>query len=196
VINGEPHGPEYKVTTCQTYMRMFREGDVITIEPWRAEAFPVLKDLVVDRGAFERIIQAGGFVSVNTGGAPDANLIPVPKPDADLAMDAAQCIGCGACVASCKNSSAMLFVAAKVSHLAILPQGRPEREQRVMNMVTQMDIEGFGACTNTRSCEAVCPKSISTDFIVRMNREYAAAALKGTEPRLPAAVKKFNESAA
>ena len=155
------------------HMRHFKDGHTITIEPWRAKAFPVLKDLVVDRSAFDRIIQAGGFVSVNTGNAPEANAIPVPKEIADLAMDAAACIGCGACVAACKNASAMLFVAAKVSHLGILPQGKPEKDRRVRNMVTQMDEEGFGNCTVTGSCEAVCPKEISLNFIAKMNRDYA-----------------------
>jgi succinate dehydrogenase / fumarate reductase iron-sulfur subunit len=160
-------------------MRKFNDGDTITIEPWRARAFPILKDLVADRAAFDRIIQAGGFVSVNTGGAPEANAIPVSKTDADLAMDAAQCIGCGACVAACKNASAMLFVAAKVSHLGLLPQGQHEMERRVSNMVQAMDAEGFGNCTVTGSCEAVCPKEISLEFIARMNRQYAAALLRG-----------------
>ena len=179
VIDGKPHGPHQGVATCQTYMRSFKDGDEIVVEPFRAKAFPLIKDLVVDRQAFDRIQQAGGFITVRTGAAPDANSIPVPKPDADLAMDAAQCIGCGACVAACKNASAMLFVAAKVSHLGLMPQGQPERDQRVMAMVTQMDAEGFGACTVTGSCEAVCPKEISLDFIARMNRDYAVALLKG-----------------
>lgn len=175
VINGEPHGPEYKVATCQTYMRSFQDGETITVEPFRAKAFPLIKDLVVDRSAFDRIIQAGGFISVSTGSAPEANSIPVPKQDADLAMDAAACIGCGACVAACKNSSAMLFVAAKVSHLNILPQGKPEKFRRVLAMVEKMDAEGFGNCTVTGSCEAVCPKGISLNFISRMNRDYLFA---------------------
>jgi len=179
VIDGKPHGPHQGVATCQTYMRSFKDGDEIVVEPFRAKAFPLIKDLVVDRQSFDRIQQAGGFITVRTGAAPDANSIPVPKPDADLAMDAAQCIGCGACVAACKNASAMLFVAAKVSHLGLMPQGQPERDQRVMAMVTQMDAEGFGACTVTGSCEAVCPKEISLDFIARMNRDYAVALLKG-----------------
>jgi len=179
VIDGKPHGPHRGVATCQTYMRSFNEGDEITVEPFRARAFPLIKDLVVDRKAFDRIQQAGGFVSVRTGSAPDANVILVPKGDADLAMDAAQCIQCGACVAVCKNASAMLFVAAKVSHLALLPQGAPERQRRVLAMVAQMDAEGFGSCSVTGSCEAVCPKEISLDFIARMNREYGKAILKG-----------------
>jgi succinate dehydrogenase / fumarate reductase iron-sulfur subunit len=177
VINGEPHGPEYKVATCQTYMRSFQDGETITVEPFRAKAFPIIKDLVVDRSAFDRIMQAGGFISVSTGSAPEANSIPVPKQDADLAMDAAACIGCGACVAACKNASAMLFVAAKVSHLNILPQGKPEKFRRVLAMVEKMDEEGFGACTVTGSCEAVCPKGISLNFISRMNRDYLWASL-------------------
>jgi succinate dehydrogenase / fumarate reductase iron-sulfur subunit len=177
-INGEPHGPEYKVATCQTYMRSFRDGETITVEPFRARAFPLIKDLVIDRSAFDRIIQAGGFISVSTGSAPDANAIPVPKPDADRAMDAAACIGCGACVAVCKNASAMLFVAAKVSHLNLLPQGKPEKDQRALAMVEQMDQEGFGACTVTGSCEAVCPKGISLNFIAKMNRDYLGALLR------------------
>ncbi len=179
VINGRPHGPLQATTTCQLHMRAFKDGDTITIEPWRAKPFPVIKDLVVDRSAFDRIIQAGGFISVSTGGAPDANAIPIPKEAADLAMDAAQCIGCGACVAACKNASAMLFVAAKVSHLALLPQGQIERERRVLNMVAAMDREGFGNCTNIGSCQAVCPKEISVDFIARMNREYLRAWFRG-----------------
>ena len=183
VINGEAHGPESKVATCQTYMRSFQNGDTIVVEPFRAKAFPLIKDLVVDRKAFERIQHAGGFISVRTGAAPDANSIPVPKENADLAMDAAQCIGCGACVAACKNASAMLFVAAKVSHLGLLPQGQPERFKRARAMVNQMDVEGFGSCTVTGSCEAVCPKEISLDFIARMNRDYGVALLKG-EPKV------------
>ena len=179
VINGVAHGGQKGTTACQLHMRHFQDGQTISIEPWRAQAFPVLKDLVCDRGAFDRVIQAGGFVSVNTGGTPDANAIPVPKEISDLAMDAAQCIGCGACVAACKNASAMLFVAAKVSHLNLLPQGKAEKDRRVANMVKAMDAEGFGNCTVTGSCEAVCPKEISLDFIARMNRDYAVAALKG-----------------
>jgi succinate dehydrogenase / fumarate reductase iron-sulfur subunit len=175
-INGEPHGPDRGVTTCQLHMRRFKDGDTIHIEPWRSKAFPILKDLVVDRGAFDRIIQAGGYVSVNTSGnSQDANAIPIPKEDADKAFDAATCIGCGACVAACKNASAMLFVSAKVSQLSLLPQGQVEREERVLNMVEQMDKEGFGNCTNTGACEIECPKGISLDNIARMNRELASA---------------------
>jgi succinate dehydrogenase / fumarate reductase iron-sulfur subunit len=175
VIDGIPHGPGKGAATCQLYMRRFEDGDTITIEPFRARPFPILKDLVVDRSAFDRIINAGGFVSVNAGGAPDGNAIPIPKADQELAMDAAACIGCGACVAACKNASAMLFVAAKVSHLAILPQGQPERAPRARNMVAQMDAEGFGGCSNTYECEAACPKQISVRFIARLNREYMRA---------------------
>jgi len=178
VINGEAHGPEYKVATCQTYMRSFADGETITVEPFRAKAFPLVKDLVVDRSAFDRIIQAGGFISASTGSAPDGNAIPVPKQVADLAMDAAACIGCGACVAACKNSSAMLFVSAKVSHLNLLPQGTPEKDARALAMVEQMDKEGFGACTVTGSCEAVCPKGISLNFIAKMNRDFLGALLR------------------
>jgi len=175
-INGEPHGPDRGVTTCRLHMRRFKDGDTIHIEPWRSKAFPILKDLVVDRGAFDRIIQAGGYVSVNTSGnSQDANAIPIPKEDADKAFDAATCIGCGACVAACKNASAMLFVSAKVSQLSLLPQGQVEREERVLNMVEQMDKEGFGNCTNTGACEIECPKGISLDNIARMNRELASA---------------------
>jgi succinate dehydrogenase / fumarate reductase iron-sulfur subunit len=177
-INGTPHGPLKETTTCQLHMRSFKDGDTIVIEPWRASAFPVLKDLITDRSAFDRIIQAGGYISVSTGGTPDGNALPIPKETADLAMDAAQCIGCGACVAACKNASAMLFVSAKVSHLALLPQGQVERERRVLNMVATMDEEGFGNCTNTGSCEAACPKGITLDNIARMNREYARALFK------------------
>lgn len=173
-INGRPHGP-LQTTTCQLHMRTFKDGETITIEPWRAQAFPVIRDLVVDRGAFDRIQQAGGYVSVNTGGVPDANVIPIPKKIADEAFDSAACIGCGACVAACKNASAMLFVSAKVSQLAMLPQGKPERKERVERMVAQMDAEGFGACTNTGACEAECPKGISLTNIARMNREYFSA---------------------
>lgn len=175
VIDGTPHGGHKGTATCQLHMRHFRDGQTVTIEPWRAKSFPIVKDLVVDRSAFDRIIQKGGFVSVSTGGAPDGNAIPVPKEDQEVAMDAAACIGCGACVAACKNASAMLFVSAKVSHLALLPQGRVERERRVLNMVAQMDQEGFGNCTVTGSCEAVCPKEISLENISRLNREYLRA---------------------
>lgn len=175
VINGVPHGPEKGTTTCQLHMRKFKDGDTVVIEPWRAKAFPVVKDLLVDRSAFDRIIQAGGYISVNTGGAPDGNALPIPKVDADLAMDAATCIGCGACVAACKNASAMLFVSAKVSHLALLPQGVVEKKERVRKMVSAMDKEGFGNCTNQYECEAACPKEISVNFITRMNREYIAS---------------------
>lgn len=175
-INGEPHGPEKLITTCQLHMRSFKDGDTIYIEPWRAKAFPVIKDLVVDRSSFDRIIQAGGYVSVNTSGnTVDANAIPVPKKDADNAFDAATCIGCGACVAACKNASAMLFVSAKVSQLALLPQGQVERQERAINMVEQMDKEGFGNCTVTGACEAECPKGISLEHIARLNREYLKA---------------------
>ena len=177
VINGRPHGPRALTTACQLHMRSFRDGATITIEPWRAGAFPVIKDLVVDRCAFDRIIAAGGFITAPTGGAPDANSILVPKENADLAMDAAGCIGCGACVAACPNASAMLFTAAKVSHLALLPQGQPERMRRARDMVAQMDAEGFGGCSNHRECEAVCPKGISVDTIARMNRDYIRASL-------------------
>lgn len=177
-INGEAHGPGRGITTCQLHMRSFKDGDTIYIEPWRAAAFPVIKDLMVDRSSFDRIIQAGGYISVNTSGNPlDANAIPVPKEDADKAFDAATCIGCGACVATCKNSSAMLFVSAKVSQFALLPQGQVEANERVLNMVTQMDLEGFGSCTNTGACEVECPKGISLEHIARMNREYLAASV-------------------
>lgn len=178
-INGRAHGPVQGVTTCQLHMRSFADGDTITVEPWRASSFPVIRDLVVDRSAFERIQQAGGFVSVNTGSVPDANSIPVPKDDADEAFNSAACIGCGACVAACKNSSAMLFVSAKVSQFALLPQGRVERSQRVLRMVEQMDKEGFGNCTNTEACEAECPKGISVTNIARMNREFLRATFCG-----------------
>ncbi|MBP1840282.1 succinate dehydrogenase/fumarate reductase iron-sulfur subunit [Formosa algae] len=179
-INGEAHGPDRGITTCQLHMRMFNDGDTITIEPWRAAAFPVIKDLVVDRMAFERIQQAGGYISVNTSGnTQDANSLPISKIAADEAMDAAACIGCGACVASCKNSSAMLFVGAKVSQYALLPQGQVEATERVKNMVAQMDLEGFGNCTNTGACEVECPKGISLDNIARMNREFMKANVKG-----------------
>lgn len=177
-INGEAHGPDRLITTCQLHMRKFKDGDTIYIEPFRAKAFPVIKDLIVDRMSFERIQQAGGFISVNTSGnTTDANAILIPKKDADLSMDAASCIGCGACVATCKNSSAMLFVSAKVSQFALLPQGKIEAKERVMNMVKQMDLEGFGNCTNTEACEVECPKGISLENIARMNREYLCASL-------------------
>jgi succinate dehydrogenase / fumarate reductase iron-sulfur subunit len=183
MINGLAHGGQRGTTVCQLHMRHFKDGDTIVIEPWRAAAFPVLRDLVTDRSAFDRIIQSGGFVSINTGGTPDANSLPVGKVEADHAMDAAACIGCGACVAACKNASAMLFVSAKVSHLATLPQGKPERERRVLNMVRTMDEAGFGNCTVTGSCEAVCPKEISLDFIAQMNREYGKSILKNSTVR-------------
>lgn len=177
-INGRSHGPWEGTTTCQLHMRAFKDGDTITVEPWRAKAFPVIKDLVVDRTAFDKIQAAGGFVSVNTGNAQDANCLPIPKNDADASFAAAACIGCGACVAACKNSSAMLFVSAKVSQYALLPQGQVERTDRVLNMVKEMDAQGFGNCTNTGSCEAECPKEISLENIARMNREYMLANLK------------------
>jgi succinate dehydrogenase / fumarate reductase iron-sulfur subunit len=176
-INGRAHGPQTGVTTCQLHMRSFKDGDTIFIEPWRATAFPVVKDLVVDRSAFDRVIQAGGYVSVNTGAAQDANNLPVNKNDADDAFSAATCIGCGACVATCKNASAMLFVSAKVSQLALLPQGKVEAQDRVLNMVNQMDVEGFGNCTNTGACEVECPKGISLENIARMNREFLHASV-------------------
>lgn len=178
VINGVAHGPERATTTCQLYMRHFGDGETICIEPFRARAFPVLKDLVVNRGALDRIQKAGGFISVRTGAAPDGNAVPVPKPNADRAMDAAACIQCGACVAACPNASAMLFLAARVSHFALLPQGQPERTQRVLKMVRQHDAEGFGNCTNHYECEAVCPAEINAAFIAKLNREYAAAVAK------------------
>lgn len=176
-INGRAHGPWEGTTTCQLHMRAFKDGDIIVVEPWRANGFPVLKDLIVDRSAFDRIIQAGGFVSVNTGNAVDANAIPIEKDKADTSFAAAACIGCGACVAACKNASAMLFVSAKVTQLALLPQGQPERRTRALNMLAQMDKEGFGACTNTGACEAECPKEISISNIARLNREYLGAGL-------------------
>lgn len=176
-INGRPHGPKGGITTCQLHMRSFNDGDTITVEPWRAQAFPIVKDLAVDRSAFDRIMAAGGYISVNTGNAQDANNLPISKENADEAFAAAACIGCGACVATCKNASAMLFVSAKVSQFALLPQGEPERNSRVMNMVAQMDAEGFGACTNTGACEAECPKEISISNIARMNREFLSAQL-------------------
>jgi succinate dehydrogenase / fumarate reductase iron-sulfur subunit len=179
MINGQAHGPERTTTTCQLHMRHFRSGDTIVIEPWRAKAFPVLRDLVVDRSAFDRIISKGGYVSVNTGNAPDGNAILIPKENADKAFEAATCIGCGACVAACKNASAMLFVSAKVSQMVLLPQGQPERTMRVQSMVAQMDAEGFGGCTNTNECEAACPVGISVENIARLNREYLRAVTVG-----------------
>ena len=176
-INGHAHGPKEQVTTCQLHMRSFKDGDTIVVEPWRAAAFPVIKDLVVDRSSFDRIIAKGGFISVNTGNAKDANNLPIPKVDADKAFEAAACIGCGACVATCKNSSAMLFVSAKVAQLSLLPQGKAEASQRVLNMVAQMDEEGFGSCTNTGACEVECPKGISIQNIAIMNREYLKASV-------------------
>jgi succinate dehydrogenase / fumarate reductase iron-sulfur subunit len=178
VINGNPHGPELATTSCQLHMRKFKNGDTIFVEPFRATAFPVVRDLVVDRSAFDRIQQAGGFISVNTGNAQDANSLPIPKPNADRSFEAAACIGCGACVAACKNASASLFVSAKISHLAQLPQGQPERDRRALAMVAQMDAEGFGSCTNTGACSAACPKEISLENIARMNRDYLTAALR------------------
>lgn len=176
-INGKPHGPWQANTTCQLHMRAFKDGDTIVVEPWRANAFPVIKDLTVDRSSFDRIIQAGGYISVNTGNAVDGNSLPINKEKADASFAAAMCIGCGACVAACKNSSAMLFMSAKVSHLALLPQGEPERHSRVINMIAQMDKEGFGSCTNTGACEATCPKEISLVNIARLNKEYLTASL-------------------
>ncbi|HWF61839.1 MAG TPA: succinate dehydrogenase/fumarate reductase iron-sulfur subunit [Nitrospira sp.] len=184
VINGIPHGPDRGITTCQLYMRRFPDGAVITVEPWRARAFPIIKDLVVDRRALDRIMQAGGYISVHTGGAVDGNVLLISKDQAETAMDAASCIGCGACVAACKNASAMLFVAAKVSHLALLPQGKPERTNRVNTMLEAMDREGFGSCGNQNECEAVCPKRISVRFIATLNREYLRADV--VESGLPA----------
>jgi succinate dehydrogenase / fumarate reductase iron-sulfur subunit len=184
-IDGKPHGPHHGVASCQTYMRSYKDGDRIVVEPFRARPFPVIKDLVTDRSAFDKIQQAGGFITARAGSAPEANAVPVPKEAADLAMDAAQCIGCGACVAACKNSSAMLFVASKVSHLGLLPQGQPERDRRVLAMVSTMDGLGFGSCTNQYECSAACPKLISHDFIARMNRDYAKAVFRSafkTEP--------------
>ncbi len=183
VINGIAHGPKAAVTTCQLHMRIFKDGDVITVEPWRSKAFPIRKDLVVDRGALDRIVQAGGYISVNTGAAPDASATLVPKAKADRSMDAAACIGCGACVAACPNSSAMLFTSAKLAHLNSLPQGQPERYDRAVLMVNQMDAEGFGGCTNYGECEAVCPKEISLDFIAAMNRDLLAAQLSNKGKR-------------
>jgi succinate dehydrogenase / fumarate reductase iron-sulfur subunit len=178
VINGRPHGPNPATTTCQLHMRSFHDGDTITVEPWRARAFPVVRDLVVDRSALDRIIAAGGYIGVSTGSAPEANAIPVPKEDADRAMDAAQCIGCGACVAACPNASAMLFTAAKVTHLGLLPQGQPERSRRALAMVEQMDREGFGGCTNFGECQEACPKQISVETIARLNADYLRATLR------------------
>jgi len=183
VINGIAHGPKAAVTTCQLHMRVFKDGDSITIEPWRAKAFPVMKDLIVDRTAFDRIVQAGGYISVNTGQAPDANVIPVPKVQADQSMDAAACIGCGACVAACPNGSAMLFTSAKLAHINVLPQGQAERFDRAVLMVNQMDAEGFGGCTNLGECEAVCPKEISLDFIAMMNRDLLRGNMMGKGKR-------------
>ncbi|MBK7760901.1 MAG: succinate dehydrogenase/fumarate reductase iron-sulfur subunit [Deltaproteobacteria bacterium] len=180
MINGVAHGPEKEITVCQTHMRSFKDGDELTLEPWRAMAFPVMRDLMVDRSAFDRIIQAGGYVSVRTGSAPEANATPVMKEHADLAFEAAACIGCGACVAACPNAAAMLFTSAKVSHLGLLPQGEPERDKRALDMVAQMDKEGFGHCTNHGECEAVCPKGISVNFIARMNRDLLKATLRST----------------
>jgi succinate dehydrogenase / fumarate reductase iron-sulfur subunit len=181
VINGLPHGPEKATTVCELYLRHFKDGEHVYVEPWRAKAFPVIKDLVVDRSAFDRILRVGGYISVNTGSAPDGNVIPIAKEEAETALDAAGCIGCGACVAACKNASAMLFVAAKVAHLAALPQGQAERTRRVIDMVEQMDREGFGNCTNYYECEAACPKEIPVRFIAQMNREFIRAALTSRE---------------
>jgi len=186
VINGKPHGPRRLTTTCQLHMRAFKDGDELWLEPWRAEAFHVIRDLVVDRCAFDRIMQAGGFVSVPTGAAPDANAIAIPKVDAELAMDAAACIGCGACVAACPNASAMLFTAAKASQLNLLPQGQPEKDKRVLGMVAAMDEAGFGNCTNQYECSAVCPKLISHDFIAKLNRDYIAATFRSAFSQAPA----------
>lgn len=184
LVNGIPHGPDRGSTVCQLHMRRFRDGETVTLEPWRARAFPIIKDLVVDRSAFDRLIQAGGFVSVNVGSAPEANTLPVPRPVAERAMDAAACIGCGACVAACKNASAILFVAAKVAHLGLLPQGRVEHDQRVVNMVARMDELGFGSCSNEGECEAVCPKGITLSNIAFLNRSFVTARLlKGVLPR-------------
>ena len=186
MINGTAHGPQRGTTVCQLHMRHFRDGDTLLLEPWRDKAFPVIKDLVVNRSSFDRIIQAGGFISARTGSVPEANSVQVPKTNADQAMDAAACIGCGACVAACPNGSAALFTGAKISHLALMPQGQPERSRRVINMVTAMDVEGFGNCTMHRECEAVCPKEISVRFIVQMNREYLRANFQEREVIIPA----------
>lgn len=183
MINGRAHGPRHRTTACQLHMREFADGATIEIEPWRSKAFPVVRDLVVDRSAFDRIIQAGGYISVETGSAPEANLFPIPKDDAESAFDAATCIGCAACVAQCPNGAAHLFVGAKLAHLSLLPQGQPERHSRVVGMVEQMEEEGFGSCSNHRQCEAVCPKEISIDWIARMNRDYVWASLKGARRR-------------
>jgi len=183
MVNGQAHGPRARTTTCQLHMREFEDGDTIVIEPWRATAFPIIQDLMVDRHAFDRIIQAGGYISVRTGSAPEANLMPVPKKTADDAFDAATCIGCGACVAQCPNGAAQLFTSAKIGHLGLLPQGQPERDQRAVSMVEQMESEAFGSCSNFRECEAVCPKGISIDWIARMNRDYLRAKLKGVSRR-------------
>jgi succinate dehydrogenase / fumarate reductase iron-sulfur subunit len=177
-VNGEAHGPDHPGAACELYMRKFRDGDTIVVEPFRVKSFPVIKDLVINRGALDRIVQAGGFISARAGSAPEANSVPIPKDDADLSMEAAACIGCGACAAACPNASAMLFTAAKVSHLALLPQGEPERTRRVVSMVRAMDAEGFGNCTNTYECEAVCPAEISASFIAKLNREYSKASLR------------------
>ena len=186
VINGKAHGPHKGVATCQTYMRSFSEGDEITVEPWRAAPFPILKDLMVDRKAFDKIMQAGGFVSIRTGSPQDANALPIAKETADLAMDAASCIGCGACVAACKNASAMLFTAAKASQLNLLPQGQPEKDRRVLGMVAAMDEAGFGSCTNQYECSAVCPKQITHDFIAKLNRDFFMATVRSTFSQAPA----------
>ena len=183
MVNGQAHGPRERTTTCQLHMREFTDGDVIVVEPWRATAFPIIQDLMVDRSAFDRIIEAGGYISVNTGSAPEANLMPVPKETADTAFDGATCIGCGACVAQCPNSAGQLFTAAKIGHLNLLPQGQPEHDTRAVSMVEQMESELFGSCSNFRECEAVCPKGISIDWIARMNRDYLMAKLKGVSRR-------------
>ena len=183
MVNGQAHGPRDRTTTCQLHMREFTDGDVIVVEPWRATAFPIIQDLMVDRSAFDRIIEAGGYISVNTGSAPEANLMPIPKETADTAFDGATCIGCGACVAQCPNSAGQLFTAAKIGHLNLLPQGQPEHDERAVSMVEQMESELFGSCSNFRECEAVCPKGISIDWIARMNRDYLIAKLKGVSRR-------------